>query len=713
MQEEDFDEIQVEIASVVYNNPDDSEPEFETESVWEEPDWESIVDNTISSVVLPAQGWWNIAIYTLSNGKMIFATKGLNVGDSPLDYQVIRTLDGGYFSDPGGVVGHTSANHIDGGALIIKQGESFLRQKYVWSNNSEPVMSPTTSDVTKQIGSIEVQQQADMNGDGFLGAPVEDENEIEIEIEITAVVYDNPDGIFNRAIYKMTDGSVSEAEQGLSIGDLPYKGYNQLRAKDGSPIETVGVVGALWHNGDLAVVYNNGGIVTQQIFRWGNNGWAGGQIRDISRQINIIEETQNIDINKDGRIGKQDAEVQSIVYDNPYADFDWSIYKMTDGTVRLAEQGLSAGDLPFEGDEMSGKGGSPIETVGLVGAIWLNNGLGIIYNNGGVITQQQYKWGGRGIKASGKLRNITKQLEFIEEREGVDFNGDGQIGEQFDEDAEVQTVLFNPDPDNWLNRSLYKLTNGELVIAEVGLQPGEMPFEAGNLSNVDGTPVEADNVVGLIGTKRGEAVIFKEGDNYSIQEYKWAGQGLKPRGKERDITRRIYEVEDRENFDFTGDSIIGEPSSGKDPEVRRVIFSGNDEFNEGLYQMNSGDLVFAEPDLVPGDTPFEDEIITGKDRQSYPGDYVVGIYPIKNGFALVENVEGRYYQQGFRFKGNGRPKPFGKARAVKDIGKIESKYGFDLDNDGSIFGSNDVDYLVPAFRLIQQLDSNNISGSIA
>ena len=33
--------------------------------------------------------------------------------------------------------------------------------------------------------------------------------------------------------------------------------------------------------------------------------------------------------------------------------------------------------------------------------------------------------------------------------------------------------------------------------------------------------------------------------------------------------------------------------------------------------MNNGDLVFAESDLEPGDTPFEDDIINGKNGKPY------------------------------------------------------------------------------------------------
>ena len=166
-------------------------------------------------------------IYALSNGNTVASEVGPEVTFGHED----KNIRGGYFSDP---EDYRSYPHVAGS---YKQGESFLQQQYAWGNQG-PVMSPNTSDVTKQIGSIEEREQEDMNGDGFIGAPEEDEN----EVEITSVVYNNLDDYFGRAIYKMTDGSVHLAEQGLSIGDLPYEGYDQLKSKNGSPIETLGVV---------------------------------------------------------------------------------------------------------------------------------------------------------------------------------------------------------------------------------------------------------------------------------------------------------------------------------------------------------------------------------------------------------------------------------------------------------------------------------------
>ena len=822
----------------------DSEQEVEIESsedpaiedpAIEDPAFDIV---TIDSVSFRGTGYWDQGLYRLSNGKTVFASRDLDIGDIAINYSEIRTSGGGYYSAPSGVVGHYWPQNIDGGALIITQGDSFLQQLYVWGNHG-PVMSSNLLDVTKQIGTIEQSADEDINGDGFIGAPEEDE----IEVEVASVVYDNPNADFDRSIYKMTDGSVRLAEQGLSVGDLPYEGYDQLKAKDGSPINTVGVAGALWLDNGFGVIYNNDGVITQQSFKWGNSGLKpSGNLRDVSKQIVKVEENAGIDFNGDGFIGEQDKEdeISAVVFDDPNANFDRSIYIMTDGSVRLAEQGLSIGDLPFEAyDELKAKDGSPIETDGLVAAVLLSKGFGIIYNNDDIYNLQPFKWGNRGpkvsgklrnitkkvlsiedseaidingdgligeqieeaeislvifndpganfdrsiyqmtdgsvrlaeqglsigdlpfeaydelkakdgspietdglvaavllskgfgiiynnddiyklqpfkrgnrgSKVSGKLRNITKQVLSIEDREGIDINGDGLIGEQFDDEAEVKLVLFSPDPDV-NDRSIYELTTGAVVIGEIGVQPGEIPFEFDSLSNADGTFITADGVVGLIGTKKGEAVIFKKENGYFMQEYKSVGRGLKPKGKQRDITRRIYEIEDREDYDFTGDSIIGEPLSGNDLEIQKVVFPGSDEFDEGLYQMNNGDLVLAEPGLEPGDTPFEDEIIKNQSGKPYQSVNVVGIYPIKKGFALIEEDEGIYKELGFRFKGSGSPKPFGKKRLIKDIDKVEIKSDFDINNDGFIGSNNNQDQLDPLFRAIYQSNYDTLPDSL-
>ena len=772
------------------------------EPAWEEPSFDEV---SISSVVFAGSKYWDRALYKLSNGKTAFASKGLDVGDIPFDYEEIRTSGGGFFSAPSGVVGHTFTRN--GGALIIKQGESFLQQQYVWGNQG-PVMSPNTSDVSKQIGSIEEREDEDMNGDGFVGTPEEEEVDVEVssivydnpksnfdrsiyrmsdgtvqlaehgltigdlpyeseelkskngspieiagivgalwikdgfgiiynndgvvsqqsfkwgnrgprtsgklrdvtrqvdkieeredidingdgfiggqneEVEISSIVYDNPKSNFDRSIYRMSDGTVQLAEHGLTIGDLPYES-EELKSKNGSPIEIAGIVGALWIKDGFGIIYNNDGVVSQQSFKWGNRGpRTSGKLRDVTKQVDKIEDREDIDINGDGFIGGQDEEVEisSIVYDNLDSTFDRSIYTMTDGTVLLAEQGLSSGDLPYEGEQLTDKKGSPIETKGVVGVLGLRNGFGIIYNDSGIVNQQAFKWGNRGPRVSGKLRDVTKQVDKIEEREGLDMDGDGLIGDQSPEDAEVQFVIIQASRDEGFDRSLYKLTDGSVILGERGLVPGDLPLDSDPLLNSDGSFYSADNAIGLIGMRRGLALLLQKEEEYVMQQFSWEGRFPKAKGKERIVTKRIHSFEDKEGQDFTGDGIIGEPYSGQDPEVSRVIFLGSDEFDSGLYQMNNGDLVFAETDLEPGDTPFEDDIIYGKNRQPYPGKNVVGIYPIKKGFALVEIIDGAYFQQGF-LEGNGSPRLFGKQREVRNIAKIEQRIGYDINNDGLI-----------------------------
>jgi hypothetical protein len=649
------------------------------EAAWEEPSFDEV---SISSVVFAGSKYWDRALYKLSNGKTAFASKGLDVGDIPFDYEEIRTSGGGFFSAPSGVVGHTFTRN--GGALIIKQGESFLQQQYVWGNQG-PVMSPNTSDVSKQIGSIEEREDEDMNGDGFVGTPEEEE----VDVEVSSIVYDNPKSNFDRSIYRMSDGTVQLAEHGLTIGDLPYES-EELKSKNGSPIEIAGIVGALWIKDGFGIIYNNDGVVSQQSFKWGNRGpRTSGKLRDVTRQVDKIEEREDIDINGDGFIGGQDEEVEisSIVYDNLESTFDRSIYTMTDGTVLLAEQGLSSGDLPYEGEQLTDKNGSPIETKGVVGVLGLRNGFGIIYNDSGIVNQQAFKWGNRGPRVSGKLRDVTKQVDKIEEREGLDMDGDGLIGDQSPEDAEVQFVIIQASRDEGFDRSLYKLTDGSVILGERGLVPGDLPLDSDPLLNSDGSFYSADNAIGLIGMRRGLALLLQKEEEYVMQQFSWEGRFPKAKGKERIVTKRIHSFEDKEGQDFTGDGIIGEPYSGQDPEVSRVIFLGSDEFDSGLYQMNNGDLVFAETDLEPGDTPFEDDIIYGKNRQPYPGKNVVGIYPIKKGFALVEIIDGAYFQQGF-LEGNGSPRLFGKQREVRNIAKIEQRIGYDINNDGLIAGGS-------------------------
>ncbi len=561
--------------------PPPPDPQPPQEPDWDEPVWEDPIfdDVTIAKVVWPGGKHWDRGLYKLSNGHSAFASKGMSAGQTPFDYEEIRLQGGGYYDAPSGVVGHTHTRN--GGAFIIKQGDSYKKQQYAWGNQG-PVAKASTSDLGNQIYDIEEREDEDMTGDGFIGLPQVDED----EVEISKVVYDNPD-----------------------------------------------------------------------------------------------------------------------------AGFDRSIYEMTNGTVKFAEQGLGVGDITLEGEILANKDGSPVDVVGLVGILGTRNGFSLIYNKGDSVKKLPFKWGNRGPQIAGKLRQLpAKQVELIEEREGIDANGDGRIAGE-SEDAEVQEVIVAASRDGF-DRAIYKTTNGDSILGEPGLEPGDLPFDNDPLLNADGSPYDAGRAVGVLGMRRGLAVILKNGGSFAMQQFSWGGRSPKAKGQERDVTKRIYDIENNEDRDFTGDGIIGEPYTGNDPEISRVIFPGNDEYEEGLYQMNNGELVFAESELEFGDTPFEEEIITDKRGNPYPGEKVIGVYPIKNGFALIEDHGGILKQQGFRFKGRGRPRPFGKPRNVKNIDKIESRTQFDINNDGRIGPAERGDG-GPDFRLIDPVDANPFADPLA
>ena len=374
----------------------------------------------------------------------------------------------------------------------------------------------------------------------------------------------------------------------------------------------------------------------------------------------------------------------------------------------------------MEGDEISKKDGSPINTVGLVGMMGMRNGMAMIYYQDGVLTQQGFKWSNRGMRETGRLRDVTKQLDKIEERMSTDLNNDQMIGGQMDEDAEVKSVIYNYGGDDGFDRSLYEMDNGVFMLAEPGLIPGELPFEADPLSGPDGKSYDATGAVGLMGMNNGFAMIFNETDKYSMQMFKWGGRGVQAKGKKRDITRRIYDTEDRADADFTNDGIIGKPHSGKgDPEISRVIFPGNEEYDQGLYQMQDGTLLFAEPDLDAGDSPFEDEVIFGKDGKPLQIPNVVGIYPIRSGFSLVQaDDNGKYIEQGFKYGSRKGPQPFGKPRKIKNIDKTEKRIQFDINNDQKIAGqqgggSDDEFFDGPSSRSINPIDERALIDPLA
>ncbi|MAB54837.1 MAG: hypothetical protein CMN93_02860, partial [Synechococcus sp. CPC35] len=131
-----------------------------------------------------------------------------------------------------------------------------------------------------------------------------------------------------------------------------------------------------------------------------------------------------------------------------------------------------------------------------------------------------------------------------------------------------------------------------------------------------------------------------------------------------------------------------------------------------------GTLLFAEPDLDAGDSPFEDEVIFGKDGNPLQIPNVVGIYPIRSGFSLVQaDDNGKYIEQGFKYGRKG-PQPFGKPRKIKNIDKTEKRIQFDINNDQKIAGqqgggADDEFFDGPSKRSINPIDERALIDPLA
>ena len=270
-----IDEVKEE---VVDEFPDDqpSQPEepvfeddYDYEDDWEEPAWEEPVfedDLTISSVVWTAEKQdRDLGIYKLSDGSYAIGDEGFGAGDIALNCQELYNSGGGNYTPPKGIIGVYYSGNND--ALLIKQGNSYLQQRYTWGNRGGYVMAPSTKDVTSQIFSIEDMEGVDFNDDGFVGKP----ESAEEEVEVAKVIYDNKDSDFNESLYQMSDGTIVLAEKGLEISDLPINSQ-EINGATNSNLDFSNVVGITWIDDGFTIVFNDQGSLAQQPVKWGNRG---------------------------------------------------------------------------------------------------------------------------------------------------------------------------------------------------------------------------------------------------------------------------------------------------------------------------------------------------------------------------------------------------------------------------------------------------------
>merc|ERR1711907_498410 len=97
-------------------------------------------------------------------------------------------------------------------------------------------------------------------------------------------------------------------------------------------------------------------------------------------------------------------------------------------------------------------------------------------------------------------------------------------------------------------------------------------------------------------------------------------------------------------------------SSGVGVECRRK--GRNGILREGFTTQRSV-LMLTSRTMASSESPIQDEVIYGKDGKPLDIPNVVGIYPIRSGFSLVQvDDQGKYIEQGFKYGRKG-PQPFG------------------------------------------------------
>ena len=347
-----------------------------------------------------------------------------------------------------------------------------------------------------------------------------------------------------------------------------------------------------------------------------------------------------------------------------------------------SEAGLEEGDTPSEAYRLVTSKGDDFAVDGdVLGAYGINRGFAVLYEDGDRILRQNFRESGDVARTNGKPKSLSsKQVAELEDKHGVDFNGDGVYGK---ESAEISSVLFAGDEGSW-GQGLYELNDSTVVASEAGLEEGDTPSEAYRLVTSKGDDFAVDgDVLGAYGISRGFAVLYEDGDRILRQNFRESGDVARTNGKPKSLSsEQIADLEDKYGVDFNGDSLIGPEL----PLIANVLFDGlQGDWGQGIYDATDGSLIIGESDLEKGD-----EIIDGvllldagsNDFYSVDGD-VVGAYGGSDSTSIVYQQDDDYYLQSFSLSGSSAIAS-GSPELVSDrIFEMEDVHDIDFNGDGA------------------------------
>ena len=263
--------------------------------------------------------------------------------------------------------------------------------------------------------------------------------------------------------------------------------------------------------------------------------------------------------------------VSSVVL-NSDSQGSWGLYRLFDGSVVVAEAGLTEGDelaeyVPLKSSP-SKNFSLPKTVSGLIS--YVDGGFGLLSQTG--VTYSEQRFSEVGIAKGGAVKLSASQLIAKEGEIGADLNGDGITGDS------VVAVLDGDGDPTQEEYGLYQTLSGAVVVAEAGLGSGDelvsaLVFQASKGKVQVFKPNQ--RVLGLAQTEAGDwEVLTQSGKALSAQAF----DALTGIAKGKAVTLKPAQLETKElqyGLDITGDGQIGK-GAGSPPTG-----SGGDTFTAG------------------------------------------------------------------------------------------------------------------------------------
>ncbi len=362
-----------------------------------------------------------------------------------------------------------------------------------------------------------------------------------------------------------------------------------------------------------------------------------------------------------------------------------AIYKLSDGTIVIAEAGLYDGDTLEDYVPLKASPSTNYAVPKTVAAlISYNDGsYGLLSKTG--VTYSEQKFTEDGI-AKGKPTKLTASQLLAKETEiGKDLDDDGNIGNA------IMAVLDEDGDASQEDSGLFQTLTGSLVVASTELMEGDT-ISDGLVLMMSKTKAftrkSTQTVLGLAQKESGNwEILIQSGKAISAQ--KFSDVGIAKGAASKLTAGQLLEKESQTGVDLNGDGIVGDA-------VAAVLDGDGDPTQQeyGLYRGLSGAVMVARSGLAVGDELFDALVLQaskGKPLSLKPTQTVLGLAQTESNDCEVLIRSGKALStQAFDAQTGIAT---GKVVTVKpgDLKSKETQYGLDLDGDGKIGEPNPTD----------------------